>query len=181
MLLTPRLELAPITLPVVEAILAEDRARAEQSAGAAFPAHWPCRSLLEQSFYLSIDDVRADPHTRLWGDHLMILREGKRRVVGSVIFNGRPGFDGVAELGYGVEENAQRRGLASEATQACVAWALEQDGVQAIRATTFPWHRASLKVISRLGMVPVETREHDVLGEMIVFEVRRSAAIANAA
>jgi hypothetical protein len=30
-------------------------------------------------------------------------------------------------------------------------------------------------------MVPVETREHDVLGEMIVFEVRRSAAIANAA
>jgi RimJ/RimL family protein N-acetyltransferase len=102
--------------------------------------------------------------------------EGERRVVGSIVFHGRPGADGIAEVAYGVEEGSQGRGFATEATRACIAWALAQEGVLAVTATTLPWHTPSLKVMAKLGMTHVGTREHETLGELVVFEVRRPFA-----
>lgn len=171
-LATERLDLLPITLPFVEAILAGDRERAEALCGAALPIAWPGPDLIARAFAPSIDAVRADPETRLWGDSLLIARE-PRRVVGSVIFHGRPA-DGIAEVGYGVEESEQRQGYATEGTRACVEWALGEAGVHAVTATTFPWHIASLRVIERLGMRPCGQREHPFLGELLVFEKRRA-------
>jgi RimJ/RimL family protein N-acetyltransferase len=174
-LYTPRLELSPITLEMVEAMMKGDRARAEAAAGARLPDAWPGTDLIERAFTASLEAIRADPETRLWGDRLMISRTARpgieRRVIGSVVFHGRPGPDGIAEVGYGVEEGSQRTGLATEATRACVEWALAQPGCRAVRATTFPWHRASLRVIEKLGMQLMGTREHDLLGEMLVFEL----------
>ena len=47
--------------------------------------------------------------------------KGERRVVGSVVFHGRPDEDGIAEVGYGVERASQGRGYATEGTRAAVA------------------------------------------------------------
>jgi RimJ/RimL family protein N-acetyltransferase len=163
-----------MTLEIVEAVMAGDRLGAERVCGASFPEAWPGRTLVERAFYASIDAIRADPERRLWGDRLCIAREGPRRVVGSVVFHGRPD-DGVAEVGYGVEEGSQRQGLATEATQACVDWALAQDFVKAVRATTFPWHKASLRVMEKLGMRHVDTEMHETMGELLVFETRKAA------
>ena len=66
------------------------------------------------------------------------LNERERRIVGSVIFHGRPGDDGIAEVGYGVELESQGRGFATEATRVCVVWALEQPECVAVTATTYP-------------------------------------------
>jgi RimJ/RimL family protein N-acetyltransferase len=172
-LMTRRLDLVPITLPMVEAIFAGDRDEAERLACARLPAAWPGRALIERAFTADLSAIRRDPQRRLWGDRLMILREGERRVVGSVIFHGFP-EDGVAEVGYGVEVDSQGQGLATEATGVCVEWALHQPGIQAVSAATFPWHQASLGVIARVGMRRVGTREHDLLGEIWVFERRSS-------
>lgn len=171
-LLTERLELVPITLPFVEAVMAADRARAEALCEARIPEAWPGADLIARAFHPSLDAIRADPACRLWGDTLMITRAAPRRVIGSVIFHGHPG-DGIAEVGYGVDDSEQRQGYASEATRACVEWALAQDGIQAVTAVTFPWHIASLRVIERAGMARSGSREHPYLGEMYVFERRR--------
>jgi ribosomal-protein-alanine N-acetyltransferase len=170
-LLTARLELVPVSLEAIEAVIAGDKARAERVIGAAFPPEWPNRELLERGFPFSLDAIRADPVTRLWGDTLVLAREGPRRVVGSVVFHGKP-TDGVAEVGYGIEDGSRGRGLAVEATRACVEWALDQPGVDAVQATTFPWHAASLGVIRRLGMAPAGSRDHPTFGELLVFERR---------
>ena len=172
-LLTERLELVPITLPFVEAVLAADRARAEALCGARIPEAWPGPDLIARAFHPSLEAIRADPDGRLWGDTLLLSRDAPRRVIGSVIFHGRP-HDGVAEVGYGVNEAEQRKGYASEGTTACVDWALAQPGCEAVTATTFPWHIASLRVIERCGMRPFGTREHPYLGEMLVFARRRA-------
>jgi RimJ/RimL family protein N-acetyltransferase len=169
---TPRLELIPMTVEMVEAVMAGDRGRAEQIAGATLPEAWPGRALVERAFFASIEAIRADPDRRLWGDRLAIAREGPRRVIGSVVFHGRP-EDGIAEVGYGIEEGSQRLGLATEATAACVEWALGHDFVRAVRATTFAWHQASLRVMQKVGMSQVGTEQHDMLGEMLVFERRK--------
>lgn len=184
-LTTKRLRLVPITLPMVEAVMRRDRAAAEAAldvalrdqgwdlpACARFPDGWPNEDLVARAFPFSIDAIRANPETRLWGDSLVLPLEGPPRVVGSVVFKGRPP-DGVAEVAYGIEEQSQRQGLATEATRACVEWALQQEGIAAVQATTFPWHVASLGVIKNVGMVPCGSREHDLLGELLVFERRR--------
>jgi ribosomal-protein-alanine N-acetyltransferase len=170
-LVTERLRLIPITLEAMEAVLDHDKPRAEQLVGARFPPGWPDDPLLDVGFPYSRDAIRAAPETRLWGDSLVILRD-EPRVVGSVVFHGRPS-DGIAEIGYSIEDRSRGNGMAKEATRACVEWALAEPGIAAIHATTFPWHTASLGVIRHLGMQLIATREHDTLGELLVFERRR--------
>jgi RimJ/RimL family protein N-acetyltransferase len=173
---TERLELQPVSLALVEAIFAQDRDAAIRECGAALPDAWPNEQLIARAFTASLAAIRADPARRLWGDTLLILPEdahGPRRVIGSVIFHGRPDDDGVAEVGYGVEDSSQSLGYATEGTRACVAWALAQPGVAAVTATTFAWHRASLRVIEKLGMTKCGLREHETLGELMVYELRR--------
>ena len=170
-LVTERLRLVPITLEAIEAVLDHDKPRAETLVGATFPRAWPNDALVAQGFPFSREALRAAPHVRLWGDSLIILKDAPM-VVGSVVFHGHPG-DGVAEVAYGIAEPWRRKGFAIEATLAAIEWALGEDGITAVQATTFPWHAASLGVIKRLGMEPVGTREHDTLGELLVFERRR--------
>jgi len=169
-LLTERLRLVPITLEAVEAVLDHDKPRAEAIVGARFPPAWPNDQLLDVGFPYSRAAIRAAPEIRLWGDSLVILRD-EPLVVGSVVFHGHPP-DGIAEIGYGIEEQSRGVGLATEATRACVEWALAQPGIVAVHATTFPWHVASLGVIRNLGMKHIDTREHDTLGELLIFERR---------
>jgi RimJ/RimL family protein N-acetyltransferase len=175
LLQTPRLRLVPITVPMVEAVMAGRREAAEALVKARMPERWPNRDLVERAFTASLEAIRADPEVRLWGDRVMVLPgtpEEQDRVVGSVVFHGRPGEDGVAEIAYGVEEASQGLGYATEAVGASVDWAFAQPGVRAVQAATFAWHLPSLRVIEKVGMARVGTRDHEVLGEMLVFERR---------
>jgi RimJ/RimL family protein N-acetyltransferase len=171
-IVTPRLTLVPITLQLVEAVFTGDRATVERVAEASVPAAWPGRALVERAFSASLERIRENPDHRLWGDRLIIANEGPRRILGSVIFHGRPD-DGIAEVGYGVEEESQGKGIATEATRAAVDWALEREEVRLVRATTPPWHRASIRVLEKSGFRCIGTQEHEALGEVSVFERTR--------
>ena len=165
-----------MTVAMVDAVMSGRREDAEALVQARMPERWPNRDLVERAFTASLDAIRAVPEVRLWGDRVMILPGSPGepdRVVGSVVFHGRPGEDGVAEIAYGVEDASQGLGYATEAVEASVGWALAQEGVRAVQAATFAWHRPSLRVIEKVGMTEVGTRDHDLLGEMLVFERRR--------
>ncbi len=172
-IVTARLELVPITVAVVEAVLDGDRARAERLLGATMPHAWPNRALIERAFYASPAAIRENPEVRLWGDRVLITRERTRRVVGSVIFHGAPDAEGSVEVAYGIEEDSQRQGYATEATRASVEWAFEQREVTVVRAATPPWHIASQKVLERCGLAKVGDRDSP-LGELWEYERRRA-------
>jgi RimJ/RimL family protein N-acetyltransferase len=183
---TKRLDLVPMTLGMVEAVMLGKRADSEHITSARMPERWPNHELIERAFPISLDEMRADPAARLWGARVMIVGGDRgdgapveeRRVVGSVVF--RHGFpdDGVAEIAYGVEEASQRRGYATEAVTACVAWALSQPGVKSVQAATFEWHQPSVRVLRASGMTHVGAREHETLGEMAVYERESSSRLA---
>lgn len=172
LLVTRRLELVPITVPLVEAVLEADRRRSEEILGAVMPRAWPNRALIERAFFASLSAIQESPDVRLWGDRVLITRGAERRVVGSVIFHGAPDGDGAVEVAYGVEEDSQRQGYATEATFASVEWALLQPGVEVVRAATPPWHIASQKVLERCGLERVGDRDSP-LGELWEYERRR--------
>lgn len=142
----------------------------EAIVGAALPEAWPGRALVERAFTASLERIRTDPAVRLWGDRVMISREGPRRVIGSVVFHGAPDEGGAVEVAYGVEQESQQQGFATEATSASVLWALEQPGVRVVRATTPTWHVASRRVLEKCGFRLVGSREGDLIGELLEFE-----------
>lgn len=168
-LATERLLLEPISVAMVEAAMTGDRAALERLAGVRCPETLLGAELIHRGFGASLEAVRENGDKRLWGDRLMVSRDGERRLLGSVVFHGRPDDDGVAEVGYGVDQASQGRGLATEATRACVRWALAQPSVTAVTATTFPFHRASLRVIEKLGMRLHDTIPDALWGEKLVY------------
>lgn len=163
-----------MTFGIVEAVMRGRREDAERLVGARMPARWPNRELIERAFTASLEAIAADPEVRLWGDRVMVLRaaDAEPRVVGSVVFHGLPGDDGIAEIAYGVEEASQGLGYATEAVAASLDWALAHDRVRVVQAATFAWHRPSIRVIEKCGMVLVGSREHDTMGELQVYERR---------
>jgi RimJ/RimL family protein N-acetyltransferase len=173
-LLTERLELVPITVAIVEAVILGRREEAERHIGARLPDAWPGPALVERAFSGSLAAVKADPERRLWGDRVMISRTGPRRVIGSVIFHGAPGEEGLVEIAYGVEQESQLQGYATEAARASVDWALAQRGVRAICATTPSWHVPSRRVLEKTGFVRIGMREcESMIGELYEYELRR--------
>jgi RimJ/RimL family protein N-acetyltransferase len=173
---TARLDLEPISLELVEAVMLGRREDAEAIAKARMPERWPNRELIEQAFAVTLDGIRADS-SRLWGARMMIAGAvSDRRVIGSVVFRGEPDEGGIAEVAYGVEHKSQGQGYATEAVGGSVAWALAQPRVRAVQAATFEWHRASVRVLEKVGMVRAGTREHDTMGEMLIFERRSGTA-----
>lgn len=171
-LTTKRLELLPITVEMVEAVLDGRREEAERLAGAEFPEAWPGRALVERAFTCPITRLREDPGSYLWGGRLLVLRGARRVVVGSVVLDGRPDPTGTVEVGYGIERDSQGKGFATEGTAAVVDWALEQHDVARVTAATVAWHRSSVRVMEKVGMHAVGTRPHDVFGELLVYEKR---------
>lgn len=173
-LFTERLELRPITLEAVIASLeGRRRTEIEKIVGAELPWTWPSRALVEQVFEASLDAIRADPSTRLWGDRLMVTREDAPKIVGSVVFHGRPDEQGVCEIAYGVEDSNQGKGYATEGLRVVVEWALQQPECRVVRAATTGWHKASMRVLEKVGMVFVGER-HSSGTPMRVYEIAKS-------
>lgn len=170
LLVTDRLELLPITRALVDAVVDGRRADAEDLCRARFPEVWPGRVLVERAFACPLEKLQQDPESWLWGARVLVTRHGHRRVVGSVVLDGRPdpGARSV-EVAYGVDAAFQGQGFATEGTRAVVEWALAQRDVERVLASTFPWHAASLRVMRKLGMREVGTRETELFGELVVY------------
>lgn len=168
-LYSERLELQPITRALVEAVLEGRRDVAEALCRARFPDVWPGRALVERAFPCPLEKLREDPEAWLWGARVLVTRGASRQVVGSVVLDGRPDPAGSVEVAYGVDGAYQGRGFATEGTRAVVRWALMQAEVGRVTASTFPWHQASRRVLQKIGMREVGTRETELFGDLVVY------------
>lgn len=176
-LYTDRLELLPITRALVDAVLDGKRDLAERICGARFPDAWPGRVLVERAFPCPLDKLREDPDAWLWGARVLVTRGvGDRHVVGSVVLDGRPDPTGTVEIAYGVDGAWQGHGFATEGTNAVVRWALLQADVGRVTASTFPWHQPSLRVLRKIGMHEIGTRETELFGDLVVYAKERAEA-----
>lgn len=61
------------------------------------------------------------------------------------------------EIGYGILEDHQGQGYATEAVDAAVRWALNQPSVHRVEAETEPENRASRRVLEKCAFLPTGT------------------------
>ena len=167
---TARFELVSMSLRFMQLLLERDLAGAEAEIGAAIPPEMPDR--LDDFLQFRIADLSIDPAAQPWLGRAIVLteRDGTRRVVGSCGFHAPPGPDGRVEVGYRVEPDYRRQGVASEVVRALFDWAQAQ-GVDRFRASVSPTNVPSLAIVDRLGFRQVGVQIDDIDGEELVFEL----------
>lgn len=100
------------------------------------------------------------PGQRIWyAIWLMQLNDISKQIVGDLGFKGL-NDDGMVEIGYGMKQDYEGRGLMTEAVTAMVKWAITQVGVSRIESETDPNNIASQRVLQKSGFVP-----NGVMGE----------------
>lgn len=164
---TPRLDLHPLPLPLVDAVLAGDLATAQ--ALAPYPVTQETFAGDDHVLGLRQAQLRADPAELPWLYRAAVLRE-TGEVVARAGFHAPPDADGTVEIGYRVHPAWRRRGLATEIAASMLAWAREQGAVRCLGSTT-PDNLASQAVLARLGFVRTGEQLDEVDGLEHVFTV----------
>ena len=72
--------------------------------------------------------------------------------IGGLCFKGID-TDGVAEIGYGISEEYQSKGYATEAVKAISDWAFKNPNLNAIEAEADPDNIASIRVLEKCGFI----------------------------
>lgn len=146
-----RLDLPPLTVEALAALIAGDRSALEAATGTCFPEPLAAPPLMEDALPAFLNALRADPVAAPWWARMIVLRE-TGEAAGSIGFSGPPDDSGTVTMGYSLYPAFQGKGIASEAARALVAWALAQPGARRVRATIRPGHVASERVAAAAGL-----------------------------
>ena len=153
-IVTARLELVAI-LP--EAVLSEQAndGRLGEILGCRVTAEWPPNDWEPHVLVWLLNQFAEDAARVRWFRYI-VLREddGRRVLIGTV--------GAVPEFGYGVLPAFERRGYATEAALAMVAFAEATGEVSELVAHTFPELEASVRILTRCGFV-LEGKEERTL------------------
>lgn len=180
---TPRLTLLGADAQLARA--AAERERLGELLGVTVPESWPPPDLADALEFIAAQ-LETEPRAAEWPFLYIIVDDAQtaagrgRLLVGGAGFKGAPKADGTVELGYGIVEDQQRRGYASEAVAGMVRWAFGHPEVTRVTAHTFERHYASVGVLRKNGFVVagagterVDENDRRGRGELLLFELRR--------
>jgi RimJ/RimL family protein N-acetyltransferase len=168
---TARFELVSMSMPFMLMLVEQDVAGAAAEIGAALPADLPDQ--LEHFLQYRIADLQEDPSAQPWLGRAIVLTEadGSRRAIGTAGFHSPPDADGRVEVGYRVEAEYRRQGVATEVVHALFDWAAREHGVTRFRAAVAPDNEPSLRIIRGFGFHEVGVQLDDIDGKELVFEL----------
>lgn len=107
---------------------------------------------IRKAYQEMLDGYLAHPEQGEWYAIWLVTRHDGVQV-GDLSFKGL-NEDGSAEIGYGIIDEFQGQGYATEAVKAAVNWALKQVGVLRVEAETEQDNTASQRVLAKCGFVP---------------------------
>jgi [ribosomal protein S5]-alanine N-acetyltransferase len=163
-----RLDLEPMALEMMEALLRGDRESAQPMVGYRIPADWPAG--MESVLRYRVAIAQKRPETLPLLLRAMVLRADPEVVVGRIGFHGPVDETGMLEIGYEVFPEFRRQGYAREAVLAMFRWAQCDPAVRRFRATVSPDNLPSRQMVAQLGFIEVGTQWDEEDGEETIFE-----------
>ncbi len=107
--------------------------------------------ILKAAYLEMLENCLKNPDKREQHAMWMIeLKDGTH--IGELCFKGLD-LSGVAEIGYGISEEYQNQGYATEAVKAVLVWAFQNPKVTAIEAETDAENTASKRVLEKCGFI----------------------------
>ena len=176
---TERLDLAPVELDEIDALIANDGARLRELTGVLFPRPAAPPPYMADPLPEVGRRLRAQPDEAPWWNWLMVERE-TARAVGLVAFGGPPDEAGAVLIGYAVYPQFEGLGYATEAVREMIGWAFRQAGVRQVRTLAPVWNTPALRVAENVGMRPVAADEDDDVGEVLVYAVTAPTSVGSA-
>jgi ribosomal-protein-alanine N-acetyltransferase len=145
---TERLILVPFSLQMVEAALDRD---AETWRTLSIRPHdeWPGEDIAEVLPLLA-RALEKDPNRAEWGR--LVVHTASRMIIGDIGFHEPPDDNGMVEMGYSIVPSHRKRGYATEAGRAIIAWAFSRPEVKRVIANCLQDNHASIRVLEKLGM-----------------------------
>ena len=108
--------------------------------------------VLKAAYTEMLDGAVEHPEQWEWYAIWMIeLKDGTH--IGELCFKGINEY-GSAEIGYGIADEYQDRGYATEAITTVVAWALQQNKINSVTAEVDKENIASIRVLEKSGFEP---------------------------
>jgi len=146
---TKRLLLVCLLPEDIEALIAGDVKRVAIQTGFTFPPDDPNRGV---DLLWHLKALRTDPNQLAWRIRVIVER-ASNTIVGSINLKGAPNADGDVEIGWGLNENARRKGYATEASGAVLNWIAQQPGVNSVSAIIPDDNNHSQRLATKLGFI----------------------------
>jgi RimJ/RimL family protein N-acetyltransferase len=146
---TRRLDLIPATAAHLRAELS-DRPAFARLLGARVPDVWPPSLYDRPAMKWTLKRQRAAPQHG-WSTWYLLLRTDAAPVLAGIGGFKGPPEEGRVEIGYGVLDRFQRRGLATEATLGLMRWAFSHPRVELVIAHTLAELAPSIRVLEKCG------------------------------
>lgn len=164
---TSRLQLVPMNLAFIEAVLDLRRDDAAAALGIKLTDAWPTGG--ERWLEIRLKQFREDATAAPWLSRAVVLD-------GTLI--GRAGFhhpprDGESELGYEIDPEYRRRGYASEAVRGLLGWGFSSSDLERAVACIAPANHVSLRMIEALGFTFSRIVHDPVDGTELRYELGR--------
>jgi uncharacterized repeat protein (TIGR04076 family) len=166
---TPRLRLIPLSRGQMQLLL-DDYQALERDLGLPTTEQRLARRLYPVISH-NISFVRNDPDSHIWYTYWLLVLKQKERIVGGLGFKGPADDRGEVEIGYGTNDDDRNHGYMTEAVTAAVMWALQQPDVSAVRAETANTNVASMRVLHKVGFVPIRATDR-----FLYWRIREEAA-----
>jgi RimJ/RimL family protein N-acetyltransferase len=159
-------------VPLLDALIAGDRAAAARLTDYRIPADYPTAAALKLARYRR-EQIANDASWAPWSLRAIVLRDAAM-MVGYVNFHGPPGVNDTAtpnavELGWTVFPRYRRKGFATETARALMDWAATEHDIHRFVSSTTPNNAPSLRVHDKLGFA----RTGQMVDGEIIFELRR--------
>jgi RimJ/RimL family protein N-acetyltransferase len=168
-IVTARLELASMSPEFMSASLGGDLELASELLSATLPVDWPIEAA--GTLTRRLRQLTRDPTDQPWLLRAMLTRSAPRTLVGRIGFHAPPDSRGAVEIGYAVESEHRRRGYATEAVEAMLAWARREHSIRCFVASVSPTNAPSLAIVREFGFVQTGSQWDDEDGEELVFEL----------
>lgn len=158
---TERLKILCLDLPDMELLTRGIGAEEfEKKAGLAISKPNELEKDLAKEFYwLALNNEKDRLWYRLW----KFISVEDNKVIGGALFKGAPNEKGEVEIGYGIDDEYQCQGYATEAIRETVKWALEQEKVLSVIAETEKDNIPSQKVLQNICMIKYDETDTDYL------------------
>jgi [ribosomal protein S5]-alanine N-acetyltransferase len=108
----------------------------------------------------------ASKNDHPWYTYWLIVPSQASYGAGLIGFKGIPNPLGEAEIGYGIDEAYQGKGLMTEAARLLVEWAFKSGRCETVTAETRPDNLPSQRVLQKIGM-----RRYGEQDEMLLWRI----------